>query len=494
MWYHGIYLSLEVLRRRGTGTVIFMLSFIDMAYEMLRGFNDNILDFKPTWMEILGDLARYSSALRGDGDSKRQWSRVAESWYFAAANQVPIVGRLYHQLAIVARMLDQSALQQYYLFSRSLNCVISYSETRESLKPCLLDRILEPEVSRYPEFRPSINIDFIKVHAHLLGNNIDAADKSKLDFINKLNIHIHHSDITWNEDGVRIACINIASWFNDGSGNNVLCKIFLTDMPERYKDSLVTSTNYPISALMASQVPREPSISKQTLLAEVQKLTETPSFTRARDLTTETLSLVLRRTEDESVLPHVHIVLSFCTQVAASLLTSPMLNSMPWTELCALLNILTNWKNQQVWHHDITTTLSFFTTDSGDGSDEIPLPEDYQIRGLVWAGNYFPDGYFAKECDEEERYVEQKDTLRRRRLRILRLGHELAKVYRFLLSYLTTINSFRLRIPPQSFVVSSCSLYMCPLTFNQHKQWIVYESHVDTFSVLSTACSSCKTL
>lgn len=70
----------------------------------------------------------------------------------------------------------------------------------------------------------------------------------------------------------------------------------------------------------------------------------------------------------------------------------------------------------------------FVGTDKKEVQDQIPLPEDYHIRGLIWAGEYLPGGWFNKKRDEDERYFELPSTARSRSERVLRLGHQLSLV------------------------------------------------------------------
>jgi hypothetical protein len=51
----------------------------------------------------------------------------------------------------------------------------------------------------------------------------------------------------------------------------------------------------------------------------------------------------------------------------------------------------------------------------------LPLPEDYLVRGLAWAHDYFPKKWFERERDEEERYLELASTVKSRMERVLRL-------------------------------------------------------------------------
>lgn len=60
--------------------------------------------------------------------------------------------------------------------------------------------------------------------------------------------------------------------------------------------------------------------------------------------------------------------------------------------------------------------------------DEVPLPEDWTIRGLIWAVEFLPAKWFEKERDKEDRYLELASTRRDRIERVLRLGYQLTRV------------------------------------------------------------------
>jgi hypothetical protein len=61
-------------------------------------------------------------------------------------------------------------------------------------------------------------------------------------------------------------------------------------------------------------------------------------------------------------------------------------------------------------------------------ADNLPLPEDYLIRGQIWSQWYFPQDWFAREHDEEDRYLELASTIKSRTERVLHLGYHLATV------------------------------------------------------------------
>lgn len=62
MWRHGIHSFLELLRHRlpaSRESREHMLTFIYLSYSMIALLNESVPAFEDTWMECLGDLARY---------------------------------------------------------------------------------------------------------------------------------------------------------------------------------------------------------------------------------------------------------------------------------------------------------------------------------------------------------------------------------------------------------------------------------------------------
>jgi hypothetical protein len=431
MWEHGIQDPIELLRKHlHSGTVKLTISFIDMAYEMLELVHKDISVFKATWMECLGDVARYCCAIEKHEDRKKKWRNEASSWYIRAAQQLPMVGRLVHHIGIVAEFTGDQALHRAQYFFRSLNCAIVFPRARQSLSCFVLDRILRPETGRHRIPPPLIHAEFLRIHDLLLGGDTKLDRKSTQNLFGQLGIYIARYDANWRRDGIYMACINIAAWFDYGTNENALRQKFLRDFVEMSKDTPLTPEKQASTAVMTDLVPDQPLISEQDLTDEIRTLTEQQSFLEAHHFTAETLAIVLRRTKDENVLPHIHIVLAFCTQIARSPVTSNMLDSMPWSELCVFLNalLICNTPQAQSNNTPLSELVPWFSCSATETRDRFPLPEDYFIQGLVWAGSYFPEGWFAREHGEEERYLEQADTLRRRIDRILFLGLELAKV------------------------------------------------------------------
>lgn len=85
---------------------------------------------------------------------------------------------------------------------------------------------------------------------------------------------------------------------------------------------------------------------------------------------------------------------------------------------------------------ETTGSIEHDTFPSPEKDDVRPLPEDFALRGLLWAEDYFPTEWFTNEkIDEEEKYHERASMTAQRKERILWLGSRLAKSPRSGLNY-----------------------------------------------------------
>jgi hypothetical protein len=81
MWKHGIHSFLEVLRYRLPDSIDYMLTFISIAYNLMALLCETVSVFQNTWVECLGDLARYRMAIEDENIRDHQtWAGVARSW------------------------------------------------------------------------------------------------------------------------------------------------------------------------------------------------------------------------------------------------------------------------------------------------------------------------------------------------------------------------------------------------------------------------------
>ena len=448
MWKHGIHSFLELLRRRLPDSIDYMLAFIYLAYQMMALLYETVPAFEDTWMECLGDLGRYRMAIEDEDVRDREtWAGVARSWYTKAADKNPTLGRLYHHLAILAR---PNALQQMYYYSRSLTCVKPFQAARDSILT-LLDPITGRAAATITHAL-AIDISFIKAHGLQFERTRTKDERQKdekaltvdspsamEEFIENLDNQIGRVTAKWKEQGVYIAVTNIAGWFAYGKDDNILRRAFLIQIlqeaeesPQRViEDKILTASTADQQVLV--MIPRTKKKRKNLRKAVVSSRKEN-TFKNAKRLSNDTFKLVLRRIGDKNVLPHVHIMLAFLASIDSNRYAQALLKDMPWAELVTFLNALVKTKNQiqsqtqsQTPNIDTLITSGVFPAE-GEREDELPLPEDYLMRGLIWAHDYFPKTWFEREHDEEKRYLELASTVENRVDRVLRLGYKLSKV------------------------------------------------------------------
>jgi len=420
MWRHGIHSFLEILRRRLPESIDYMLAFIYLAYQIMALLYETVPVFEDTWTECLGDLGRYRMAIEDENVRDREtWAGIARSWYSKAVDKNPSVGRLYHHLAILAR---PNALQQLYYYARSLTCVRPFLSARESILT-LLEPVLDRSSASCP-YILSIDASFIQAHGILFHKiSTEKFKDAQLAFQNQLDNHIGRVAAKWKEQGVYIAVTNVAGLFDYGSDDSVLRQALVFHGKRLTSPSSVASQSDEDSR-SPSPVEHDTSVSSMTesdISLRVSTLASDVTFTRARFLTMSTFALVLRRIGDKNVLPHVHIIISFLATFASIDYVSQLIGHVPWAELVLFLNALL--KSEQ--GPEIAILEPVFPEDQ---ADNLPLPEDYLIHGQIWSQWYFPEDWFKKDHDEEDRYMELPSTIKLRTERVLHLGYKLANV------------------------------------------------------------------
>lgn len=439
MWKHGIHRFLELLRQKyeharrhnldkvARDTKELLLAFIFLVYQMIALLYETVPAFEDNWLECLGDLSRYRWAIEDDDMRDREtWANVARSWYSKASDKNPPVGRLYHHLAILAQ---PNALQQIYYYGRSLNSVEPFPSARESVMT-LFRGPLEREVSNGASPLP-VESCFVEAHAFAFARgSANRFESSSQDYLSQLDDHIGRVTAKWKEQGVYTAVTNISGWFDYGVNSNPLRQLFRLRAEVREKPDYIVQPIDPDIPL-EKQDPQRPMFTEEALLPMLKANEKDLTFCRSTKLTNDTFALVLRRIGDKNVLPHVHVMLSFLATFAAIGPISHLIDPVPWADVVDFLNTLIKTENQQRQGSSINESLAqpvFPAEGEKRAEDDLPLPEDWLIRGLIWEEKYLPANWFSKEFDEDDRYLELASTSRRRSIRILRLGRQVSSV------------------------------------------------------------------
>ncbi|ELQ41145.1 hypothetical protein OOU_Y34scaffold00300g6 [Pyricularia oryzae Y34] len=95
--------------------------------------------------------------------------------------------------------------------------------------------------------------------------------------------------------------------------------------------------------------------------------------------------------------------------------------SVPWHLLCSCLSSFAE---------GFGTPEKYETSEFPRTAERRPLPEDWAMRGLVWAEMAFPRGYFTvnESMNEDERTFETPSMGEQRRERCLWLAYQIAHI------------------------------------------------------------------
>ncbi|KAH6684277.1 hypothetical protein B0J14DRAFT_555256 [Halenospora varia] len=390
MWRHGIHSFLELLRHRLPASLDHMLAFIYLAYSMMALLYETVPAFEDTWIECLGDLGRYRMAIEDDDIRDREvWTGVARHWYSKASDKAPTTGRLYHHLAILAR---PNALQQLFYYSKSLCVAVPFSSARESILT-LFEPVLNSDNGQGQYRLPPLDMAFVKAHGLLFTNKeMHKFDHTVDEFLSLLNTQIGRVTRKFMEQGYHIAVANHVAMVGFASSDNVLMKpIFERNDTDDIQMDLGGS-------------------GAQSMMA----------FKEAQHLSNSTTRIVLDRVGHPNVLPFIHITLISMLHLAqATRVIEKYLDAdFPWKELAVMLNTLLSASTVQPRIENDSFPLP-------EKVDAGPFPEDFAVRGLLWAENYVPDDWFMQKSVDEEKYHERASMTAQRKERIVWLTYEL---------------------------------------------------------------------
>lgn len=441
MWRHGIHSFLELLRHRLPDSLEHMLSFVYLAYSMMALLMESVPSFEETWIECLGDLARYRMAIEeADLRDREVWAGVARMWYDKAADKSPNVGRIQHHLAVLAR---PNIVQQLFYYSKALVSVTPFPNARESVMLLFNPFLTNGEIAsqRYPLVESS----FVKVAAiHFTRGSVGMYYQAVEQFLSVLNSHIGRVTTKFRITGPEMACILCASLFDFGNVEAFLWKASVAYDQElqtafenlRYIPSPITVSAeqeanlkeeqrgaYFRSLDLCQRHPKAVHSSKDSTTKDARFSGAQDAVGHACYLFYASNELVFQRVGDKNILPFTHIILAFLNSLAfvpGALLFIE--EQVPWESIVNLLNTM----GRSGADESRFEGSAFPQPLSGTGRQ---LPEDFIMRGSVWAKHYFPPGFFQGQMVEgDERTLELPSHAAPRAERCLWLGIQLALV------------------------------------------------------------------
>ncbi|KAL1974570.1 hypothetical protein VTN31DRAFT_4774 [Thermomyces dupontii] len=423
MWRHGIHAPLELMRNRLPDSLEHMIMFVHAAYSMMTLLVENVPSLEATWLECLGDLARYGMAVEEKNAQNRgTWCSVSRSWYMQAADRNPGVGRLQHHLAVLSR---PNILQQLFYYSKSLISIEPFTNARSSIQAVLFRPLLLPDGPPRIEHIPAPLVRFVTAHGILFTRGLMSAFLANARFfLQNLDSFIGQVGAHFRDQGAQISLISIASIFDFGQPDARIPKLFDEKVAEAlsHSERAIKAQSYWQTAPPSQKaIERRNETRFDVNFKVTDQVVSYGSF-----LAFTTLRVILSQSGNGHILPAFHVYLAFLW--TAALVPESMLYlqaDVPWSRLCAKLNLALRLET------DIEP-LRRGDFPMGEVGTNKQLPEDFYIRGYSWSRLYYPSDFFTDMPDEESRYIEMPSFIITRARRCIWLGLRIAEMERWI--------------------------------------------------------------
>ena len=432
MWKHGIHAFLEVLRHRRPESQDYMLAFVVLAYQMMALLFETVPCFTDTWIECLGDLARYRMAIEDDREMHAVWGGVAARWYTLASDRHPETGRLYHHLGI----LERPSMRKLASYAKSLTCSSPFLNARDSMATFCTPIVQEEHLSKgNVGSAEAITVTFFALV--FLESDISLIEPTAK---NGVQLLLDSPTTKTKEFGPQLVLACVSAVFEFGSAHNNLWQGFSTAISEENRTARPSEAALPGST-KASALP---SVSTTSAIPQV-----TAFYFACFNALTRPQNIAQ---SNHDLLASVHVILAWfhslhslglrshdpSTQHTISSLLDP--DRLSWGGLCLYLNGLCS---------DTPIDESVFESarqGTFPGSREtekfVPLAEDYWMRGLLWTHFYLPKDLLPARADE----IESPDSGKARLQRVQWLGLWLAFRTKYI-RYDVIENKFRAGVP-----------------------------------------------
>ncbi|CAI7572030.1 unnamed protein product [Penicillium manginii] len=328
MWRYGIHSLLELLRHKLPGSLEYMLHFIYIAYSMVTLLLENIPYFRETWIECLGDLARYRMAIEeSDMRDREVWATVSQYWYNQEADLSHDVGRVQHHLAVLAR---PDALAQLFYYTKALLCRRPFYNARESI--ALLFNSIREQQRQEP-----MPVALIATHG-VLFHNKTSEEFTVLanNYLTLLRKEIPQLDIQ-GQGGAFMMSSNFAAVFKYGEPENDLALEY-----SRQKTQATAEETYQLALQWTSPASYGDNyLESIPNPVEVTSKISSPVAFNGSALTFHSMAVFLDHIGTPSSYAGIHTGLSFVWSLAIHPLAMEKIEPMiPWLKIVRFLNTL----------------------------------------------------------------------------------------------------------------------------------------------------------
>lgn len=287
------------------------------------------------------------------------WAPISQGWYFKASFKAPILGRPYYHLATLS---PPKSFQRLFYLVKSLCVSVPFPPARTLLLSffewAMQFRLQHP----WPD---SFYFQFLKTHSMLSSgqtvDNLQDTNREILKLLRTRNDSGERHDVS-----ARMAIINCCALLSYGKQENAILKSIQTCKDQ---DDSIEGTPTSTTELNAANQLEGPL-----------KLFEDMS------------RVFLAQGLDADLLPYLHVQAVFLLHVSQCPVAMKHIEkATPWS---AIAEVLTG----ALQNVPDTRRLEL---DQFPGQDQPPdsrlLPEDFDLRGLVWTEAYFPEDWFSSE-------------------------------------------------------------------------------------------------
>jgi hypothetical protein len=377
MWGNGIQKPIELLIRQLPNSSKYMLGLIHIAYVMITSLVENVLIFRATWFECLGDLARYPLAII-DCDTRDQEDcrHLARYWFNRAADKTPGVGRIQHHLGIMAR---PDMIFELFHYTKSLISIHPFHNTNQSICEILFDRL--ENSARIVNDRNSLSVAFVNAHSVLFTKgSINQFIRFGNEFMSHLKNDIGRASAILVKYNVYIASSNYAAIFGYGQRDAILPAMFDQNTIQAMSplDKYRSAQEY--WETRSSFAPAEGLIAENADFIDPKQM-----LLYASCFAFSTLRISLQPADDERELPYAHFSLAFLWCSALNPASMIYIETyIPWAQIVSFLNTLIRYE----------TDISRIESEEFPRKSTQKLSEDLVIRGQTWSQSYYPEEFF----------------------------------------------------------------------------------------------------
>ncbi len=386
LWRHGILAPLDVLQASLPDSCEHILSFIDYAYQMDTMLDECVPQVHYSFAEHLADLSRFRFALAEGKDQKQVWAQICYEWHAVALDRSPASGKLSHSVGTVADA-EGDHLKALCFYARALCVSQPSADAGEVLG--LLKVVLQDDLRDGPG----------------LDNCVMA---------------LAHAALFCNRRKYEVARL-VAHWTRSVRGGRI------SSNPGR-----IVMSSYRIAIITACAMlgpNKEPDLKNGGIYNMLGAHDDVDQQMRFLAYLTNAIheGITVDLCDDAwPLFPYLHCWLVFMHYV--SFYPGALAAFFPtfrWKVLVRYLN-----RKLKCFRYCIRSPdrPGWEVEDFPRQCYPNPLPEDYDLRGLLWTDRYYPTDFFTDDrTPVAERYAENFWLGPRRLIRILWLGVRIAR-------------------------------------------------------------------